>query len=236
MLEDYCESDKALVDSMPNPMQFRMDEARAHIEGMAQTLAYTIVYGNAESDPEKFTGLAPRMGTLDSYYIIGNSGTGSDVTSIYAVQWGPGKVYMVYPRGNRNLGVEHEDLGEDTATGITSSTQFQIYRDHFKCYCGLVVQDPRCIGRVANIETSGAANLFDEDKLIELLNNMPNAGRGAVLYVNSKIRTQMEIALKDKANVNFSVRDGLGGVPVMYFRGNPIRTVDQIANTETAIS
>lgn len=235
MLEDYSISDKALVDSMPNPMQYRMDQARAHIEGMGQTLAATIIYGNHETDPEKFTGLAPRMATLDNYYIISNGGS-TTLTSIFIVQWGPGKAYMIYPRGHRNLGIEHEDLGEDRVSGITSSTYFQAYVDHFKSYCGLAVEDPRCIARVCNIDVGTATYLFNEDKLIETLNNMPQAGRGASIYVNRAVKTQMEIALKDKTNVNFSVGDGLGGVPVLQFRGLPVRLVDQILNSESAIS
>ena len=235
MLEQYCISDKALVDSMPNPRQYRMDQARAFIEGMGQTLAYTMIYGNHESDPEKFTGLAPRMASYDNYYVITNGGS-TTLTSIFVVQWGPGKVYMIYPRGHANMGIEHEDLGEDRVSGITSNTWFQAYVDHFKVYCGLAVEDPRRIGRICNIDVGTASYLFNEDKLIELLNNMPNAGGGSTIYVNRAVKTQMEIALKDKNNVNFSQADGLGGVPVLQFRGHPVRLVDQILNTESALT
>lgn len=235
MLESYCRVDRALVDSMPNPRQYRMDQARAFIEGMGQTQAYTMIYGNHESDPEKFTGLAPRMATLDNYYIINNGGS-TTLTSIFVVQWGPGKVYMIYPRGHANMGIEHQDLGEQRVEGSTSNTWFQAYVDHFMVYCGLAVEDPRCIGRICNIDTGTASYLFNEDKLIELLNNMPGGGKGSTIYVNRAVKTQMEIALKDKSNVNFSQSEGLGGVPVLQFRGHPVRLVDQILLTESAIS
>ncbi|RLC59762.1 MAG: hypothetical protein DRI01_11085 [Chloroflexi bacterium] len=65
---------------------------------------------------------------------------------------------------------------------------------------------------------------------------MKSAGKGATIYVNRTIKTQMEIALIDRANVNFTVVNGLGGVPVLTFRGLPVRLVDQINNTETQVS
>jgi hypothetical protein len=237
MLESYSEPDKAIIDSFPNPSQARMDEAASFIEGMGQTLVYNFVYGNAGTDPEKFTGLAPRLATLNTAgFVHGAGGTGSDVTSCYIVQWGEGKVFMTYPRGHKTLGINHDDLGVHTVSGITTSTQYQAYRDHFMIYCGLVVKDPRCIGRVANIESAGAANLFDEDLLIRILNKMPMRGRGAVIYCNDTVMSQVEIATKDKSNVNFTTREGIGGVEVNTFRGRAFRQLDQIVNTETAIS
>lgn len=234
MLETYSEVDKALADAAPNPQAFRFSEAKAFLEGLSQTLAYTFIYGNANIDVEKFTGLAPRMASLATDHVIGCSGTGSDLTSVYVVQWGEDKVHMVYPKGSK-AGIYHEDKGQVTALD-SSSNYFEAYRDWFKIHCGLVVRDERCIKRVCNIETAGTSNLFDEDKLIQAINNMPNRGRGGVIYVNPTLHTQMDIALKDKTNVNFTYADGLGGVPVLTFRGLPVRTMEQIVNTETALT
>src|SRR5512139_2955530 len=105
---------------------------------------------------------------------------------------------------------------------------WQVYRDHFKVDVGLSVRDERCIARYCNIERSGTTGIFDDDEVIRLMNRMPDAGSGAVLYVNADIKSQMEIALKDKTNVNFTLDNGLGGVPVLRFRGCPVRKVDQI--------
>jgi len=236
MLETYSEVDKDLADAAPNPAKFRMDEAAAFLEGLSQTLAATVIYGNASTTPEAFNGLAVRMAALAaSDNVIGAGGTGSDVTSIYVVQWGPSRVFLTYPKNSPNMGVKHRDLGEVTLEDANGN-YYQGYRDHFQVKVGLVVKDDRCIGRIANIESSGSSNTFDEDDLITLLNRMPQSGKGAVIYCNSTIKTQMEIALKDKANVNFTTDNGLGGVPVLYFRGVPVRKVDQILDTESAIS
>ena len=52
--------------------------------------------------------------------------------------------------------------------------------------------------------------------------------------------TQMQIRLKDKNNVNYTMDsgDGLSGMPLMRFQGIPIRKIDReiLLNTEAAIS
>ena len=234
LLESYSEVDKALVDMAPNPRQFRMDEAAAFIEGMGQTLAEAIVYADHGIDPEKLHGLETRLDSLSNPRVVSCGGT-ENLTSIYIVQWGLNQVFMVYPRGSKSVGIDHRDLGEVTLQDA-GGNNYQGFRDHFIARSGLCVKDTRCIARVANIATSGTEHLFDEDKLIEVLNQMKSAGKGATIYVNRTIKTQMEIALIDRANVNFTVVNGLGGVPVLTFRGLPVRLVDQINNTETQVS
>jgi hypothetical protein len=233
-LESYSEVDKALVDMAPNPRQFRMDEAAAFIEGMSQTLAGAVMYAEHAIDPEKLDGLATRLNASTNPRVILAGGGGGDTTSVYCIQWGLNQVFMVYPRGSKNVGIEHQDLGEVTL--LDGTNPYQGFRDHFVSRSGFVVKDTRCIARVANIESAGAVNLFNEDDLITVLNQMKNGGKGAVIYVNRTIKTQMEIALIDRANVNFTTANGLGGVPVLFFRGSPVRLVDQIANDETEVA
>lgn len=244
MLADYSENDVDLIDSFADPMQARMDEARGKIEGLNQTLAYTMFYGSTTANPERFNGMASRMASLATTSNVRNAGgSGSDLTSIFIVQWGMDKVHMVYPKGHTEMGIMHQDLDiqtQSTAVGsnANNTAQLQVYRDYFQVKCGMVVRDERCIGRLANIETTGTDNLFDEDDLIILLNRMPNAGRGATLYVNETTLSQMEIALKDKNNVYYMPNkgEGLAGEPIMYFRGNPVKKCDQIVITESTLT
>jgi hypothetical protein len=219
----------------PNPRQFRMDEAGAFIEGMSQSLAAAIIYANHSVDPEKLDGLAPRLNALSNVRVVGAGGSGGDTTSVFVIQWGLNQVFMAYPRGSKTIGIEHRDLGEVTLLD-GDGNPYQGFRDHFVSRSGIVVKDTRCIARVANIEKAGAENLFNEEDLITVLNQMKNGGKGAVVYVNRTVKTQMEIALIDRANVNFTVADGLGGVPVLFFRGSPVRLVDQIGVAETAVA
>lgn len=238
MLESYSENDKALVDSAADPKSFRNTENIAFISGLSKTLAATIVGGTIITTPEKFQGIGGRLTALDATHnVIGQGGTGSDLTSIYLCQWGVDKVFMIYPRGHKTVGVEHRDLGEDTKTDA-SGLMWQVYRDWFGVKAGLVVRDDRSIARLANIESSGTSYTFDEDNLITLLNRMPGSGRGTSLYVNDTVQTQMEIKLKDKNNINYSAGggEGLAGEPIVKFRGCPVRKVDQITITEAALA
>lgn len=234
MLETYAEHDAKLVDSMPSPGQFRNDENVAFIEGLGQTIGYQLFYGNALVDAEKWTGLAPRMAALNSKTIQGCGGTGSDVSSIYLVQWRPDRVHMVYPRGS-SAGLKHEALGRATKVD-SNGLMWEVYRDHFTWDCGLVVRDPRCIARIANIEVSGTSNIFDEDKLIAAKNWMREQGAGAVGYCSTNVYTQIQIAIKDKSNVFHAVRDPFGQSEVPSLMGIPLYVDENIVETETAIS
>jgi len=244
MLETYSETDKEYIDNMPDPRQARMDEAQAFIEGLGQTLGSAMLYSNASIDPEKMHGFAPRLATIDSQYIIGQGGTGNDLTSIYLITWGRSTVHMIYPKNSEaQLGIKHTDKGQVTLTSATtavpSTAQYEGYRDHFQVKVGLVVRDERCIGRLANIETAGSSNLFNEDNLIKILNRMKTTP-DTRMYVNDVIMTQMQIRLKDKNNVNFSPGrgEGLAGEVPIFFQGVPIRKIAReiLLITEAAIS
>jgi hypothetical protein len=241
MLETYAEYDKEYIDNMPSPSVARMQEAKAFLEGLSQTLIEKILYGNANADPDQIHGLAPRLASIDGEFVINGGGTGSDVTSIFVVTPGPDTAFLIYPKNSPSLGIKHTDLGEVTITDATTSapntSQYQGYRDHFQVKCGFVVRHPKCIGRVANIETSGTSNTFDEDDLITLLNNM-KIGPSTRIYCNQTILTQGQIRLKDKNNVNWTPEQGLGGMTFLRFNGIPVRMIDKqiLLNTETAIS
>ena len=237
MIEAYSDADVALVDSMPSPAMFRGGEVDAFLEGLGQTVTSDVIYGDADVDPDGMHGLAARMGTLDGRFVIGAGGTGGTTTSAYIVTWSP-MCHMIYPKNlASNMGVQHKDLGE--VTSETTDGKMQVYRDHYVIRCGLSVRDPRAIGRLANIATTGSTYTFDEDDLITLINNM-KIGAGTRIYVNETVSTQMQIRLKDKANVYYTQDsgDGLSGLPLMRFQGIPIRKMDRelLLNTETAIT
>lgn len=232
-LSDMSAADETLVMMAPNPAAFRMSEATAFIEGLGQTLAATTFYGNAATDPAKFTGIAPRLKTIGGT-TFGNGGSGSDVSSIYAVQWGERMCKMIYPKGHANTGVERSDMGiqlHDDGTG----KKFRAYVDWFAVRAGLAVYDDRCIGRVANIETAGTTNILEEDNIVKMLATMKNAGAGAVLYMNSTIWAQLQIIAKDRANVFYDPKAPFG-MPIYSFRGWSVKVCDAILNTESAIS
>lgn len=238
LVEARSENDIHIIDNMPNPKGARMQESRAFIEGLGHTHADLLLYGNNNADPRKYDGLATLMGSLaTTTNVLDAGGAGSDLTSVYVVQWGVDKVFIPYPRGAKKLGIDHQDLGIESVLDANNK-KFRAYVDMFTLWSGLCIKNSKCVGRIANIETTGTTNIFDEDDLITLLNRMKNGGAGAIIYVNEVVKTQMEIILKDKANVNFTASkgEGLAGEEVLYFRGHPIKLCDRILKTESEIS
>ena len=74
-LETYAVIDKDIADLNGNTADFRLSEVRAFLEGMSQQVAATLIYGNQHTNPERFTGLAPRYSTKNT----SNSATAANV-------------------------------------------------------------------------------------------------------------------------------------------------------------
>lgn len=232
MLESYSTIDTQLVKLAGNTRAFRSTEDMAFLEGLTQTFGTALLYGNIGINPEQIHGWALRYASTGSL-IKAAGGDGSNTTSAWIVQWGETKSHMLFPQGS-DVGLSADDLGEQTVLD-GSDNPYQAYRTHFKFHPGFAVHDDRTIGRVANIEASGAANLYDPDKMIAIINEMIERASGAVIYVNSTVMTQVDIQAMDKSNVYYSVRE-IFGVPTSHFRGIPIKQFDSIVNTETVIS
>ena len=222
----------------------RMDEA--HIEAMTQKLAYTIFYGSLADDPLSFNGLATRFNSStvypnnDSswYYNVKlGGGSGDDTTSIWVIEWGLNKAHLLYPKGTK-AGIEIKFLGEQLVTDAGGTNKFLAYVTDFKWRCGLFINDERCVQRIANIESSGTDHTFSDDDLITMINRTPRMGEDPMtrIYVNRTIRTQMDIMVKDKSNINYTVDKDPFGKPMLFFRGIPVVVCDAIVDTETAIS
>jgi hypothetical protein len=233
ILEARAENDCEIINAFANPQQARMDEAASFMEGLSQEMASTMIYGNAITSPEEFTGLAPRMDTLSATTnVIGGGATTGE--SIYCVTWGVNTCFMAYPR-NTSGGLQHEDLGIQDAFD-SSSNRFRAYCDRFVWRAGMVVKHPRAIARYANLEGAGTTTTFDEDELIRLLNRMVT-GPGTKIYVSRDMLTQMQIRLKDKSNVYFSRGEGLdGGGKVLTFNGFDVRMCESIVDNETTVA
>lgn len=234
MLESYSKVDVRLAKAAPSPVQFRSDEDMSHVAGMGKTIAGKLLYGNAAVTPEEFTGLAPRLNAITTN-CVDAGGSGGDTTSIYVITWDTDYCHGLYGRGMSG-GISQKDLGEVAieASGLINTW----YLTHFVWEAGLCVRNERGIGRVANIESSktAASNAFNEDDLIDLMVEM-DLLPSTRIYVNRNIFAQMWKRLKDKNNVYFTRNQGLdaGGLPIS-FNGIPIRLVEQIVNTETAVS
>lgn len=242
MLESYSKVDVRLADAFPaGAAAFRSQEDMSFVAGMGKTFTESLIYGNAAELPEEFTGLAPRLDAATDTNVIDAGGSGSDCTSLFVVTWGLEGVHGIYGRGSQG-GLQMHDHGiqvmdESTSTTVPHTLINRWYVTHFAWEGGLSVRDPQFMGRVASIESSksGTTNIFSEDDLIDLLVEM-ETGPTTRIYMHRNVMAQAWKRLKDKNNVFFGRNEGLdaGGMP-LNFNGFPIRQVDQISITETAL-
>ncbi|MFD2232772.1 major capsid protein [Phaeospirillum tilakii] len=243
MLEAYAEVDKALADLNGNTAAFRLSEDKAHIEGMSQEVAQTLFYGNEGTEPEAFTGLAPRYNSLSAENadnIINAGGTGSDNTSIWLVVWGPDTCHGIYPKGSQ-AGLKHKDLGEVTIENADGANgRMQAYRTHYRWDVGLTLRDWRYVARIANIDVSDLGTLANTKNLltwmIQASERIPVLGRGrACWYMNRTLREKLRLGIIEKVAGNLT-EETVAGKRVMAFDGIPVRRTDAILNTETVVS
>lgn len=252
ILEARSEVDKDLAMLNGNTAQFRLSEDSAFLEAMNQTQAETLFYGNPATNPKQFLGLAARYSDKSSggnkQNILDAGGEGSDNTSVYLVVWGDQTVYCPFPKGSK-AGLIHEDLGEQTVYN-SDGTRLQALATRYQWKNGLVVKDWRYVVRIANIDVSdliaqtGTQASTASTAIIKLmaraLYRIPNMAMGrAAFYMNRTVHSGLSLAALDKSQYVIKINEGLSqyGTPQSWlsFLGVPLRRVDSILNTESAI-
>jgi hypothetical protein len=243
MLEAYAEVDKALADLNGNAAAFRLSEDKAFIEAMSQEMASTLFYGNETTEPEAFTGFAPRFNSLSAQNgdnIVNAAGASTDNTSIWLVVWGPNTCHGIYPKGSTG-GVQMRDLGEVTVENVDgASGRAQMYRSHYRWDCGLTVRDWRYIVRIANIDVSDLTTVSNTKKLVEWMiqaaERIPSFGAGrAAFYCNRNIREKLRLGILEKVASNLTF-ETVAGKRVMTFDEIPVMRTDAILNNEAVVS
>lgn len=242
MLEAYAEIDKALADLNGNTAAFRLSEDAAHIEGMSQTMANTLFYGNEGTTPEAFTGLAPRFNSLSAQNadnIVNAGGTGSDNTSIWLCVWGPQTGFGIYPKGSQ-AGLQMSDKGQVTIENVDGAGgRMEGYRTHYRWDAGLTIRDWRYFVRIPNIDVSDLDTLANTKNLINWMiaasERIPSFGKGrACWYVNRTIREKLRLGILEKVSSNLSW-ETVEGKRVMTFDDIPVRRTDALLNTEARV-
>lgn len=242
MLETYAEVDKALADLNDNSAAWRLSEDRAFIEGMNQTMATTLFYGDSSLDPEKFMGLTPRYSSLsaeNAINIVDAGGTGSDNASIWLIVWGPNTCHSIYPKGSP-AGLQSRDLGEATLLDAAGG-RYQGYRTHYKWDIGAVLRDWRYVVRIANIDVSdltknasAGADLID--LMTQALELVPNLGMGRpAFYLPRKLRSFLRRQIVNKVAASTLTMESIAGKRVVTFDGVPCRRTDALLLTEARV-
>lgn len=245
MLEQYAEVDKALADLNGNTAAFRLNEDRAHIEGISQEISKTLFYGDSKVTTEKFTGLAPRFSTVNTATaqsannVIDAGGTGSANASIWLVCWGPRTAHGIVPKGSK-AGLQMEDKGQVTIENADGNGgRMEAYRTHYRFDAGLTVRDWRYVARIANIDIPALATLANTKNIltwmIQAAERIPflNVGR-PVFYVNRTIREKLRLGIIEKISTQLTW-ETVSGKRVMSFDDIPVRRVDQLLSTEARV-
>lgn len=246
MLETYCEIDKSLADLNGNGAEFRLSEDAPFVEAMNQQFASTLFYGNTQTDPEKFLGLAARYSTKtvananSADNVLDGGGTASTNTSIWLIGWSANTITGIFPKGSK-AGLMHEDLGEHTLFDANGG-RYQGYRSHYKWDSGLTVRDWRYAVRIANIDvtTLTKANTAGAD-LIDLLTQALErihslSGCTPVFYGNRLIKSFLRRQISNKTLQSTLAMDTVAGKPVMTFADVPFRRVDVLLSTEAQVT
>jgi len=243
-IESRLEVDIGLLDYERDKEGFLARKEYAHMEGLGNDLGDALVTGSVAGG-NHFDGIEARLNSLSATDGFGQLmaqtyvGSGSDLTSIIAVQWGPDQVHLVYPRGHKYLGIERDPRGVERVLDGDSKAYYA-YVIRFGWKGGLVIADDRCVRRIANIESAGVTynlmhSTYDVDPIIDALISMKNQGEGAVLYMNRTVYGQLWKVAKDKTNVIFDAKNPWGK-PEFWFGNNRVRFTDSLVNTETAVS
>lgn len=248
MLEDYAEVDKALADLNGNTEAFRLSEDQPHIEGISQELASTLIYGNEGTEPEAFTGLAPRFNSKSAENadnIIDAGGEGADNTSIWLCVWGPNTGFGIYPKGSK-AGLSMEDKGQVTLENVDGQGgRMEAYRTHYRQDAGLVIRDWRYFVRVCNIDVSDLEGLTGTQAataataiingMISASERIPSFGNGrAAFYVNRKVREFLRRMILAKVANNLTW-ETVAGKRVMTYDDIPVRRTDALLNNEARV-
>lgn len=244
MLEAWSEVDVDLAKLNGNEAAFRMSEASAFIEAMNQEMASTLFYGNSGTAPEEFTGLATRYSdptATNGQNVLDAGGSGSDNTSIWLCCWG-NAVHGIYPKGSV-AGLQHDNYGEVTIDGAggMGATKMRAYQERWQWKAGISLNDWRKVVRIGSIDVSNLVGVSSAADIIEYMIKAiyrigsVNAGRCA-FYMNSTVMQMLDILSRnDVISGGGLTYQNLEGKQIATFRGIPVRKVDAILNTESAV-
>lgn len=252
MLENYSEVDKDLAMLNGNSDDFRFSEDLAIIEGLNQSLAKAIIYGDTSINPEQFVGLAPRYYGLSTAVtsanvIDGKGTTAANNSSVWLIGWSDDTVHGIFPNGSK-AGLQVQDLGEQTIYDAALG-RYQALRTHFQFKAGICVRDWRYVVRIANLDITNLETSSDTtDTSANLLKYMsqaldkfpPNGNVRPVFYMHQRVRAMLRVKMTRLSNTYLTLENLAGGSgitrPTLQFQGYPCRRVDAININEAPIT
>jgi hypothetical protein len=245
MMEAYTEIDKAMADLNGNSAGWRMSEEKPHLEGFAQKAARYVFYGNEATEPEGFTGLAPRYNSLSAAnaenILQDTSGSGSgNYTSIWLCGWSQTTGHAFYPKGSQ-AGIQKSDKGQVTIENVDGNGgRMEAYRSHYRQDMGLCVRDWRYFVRIqcrlSSVTKSGSTGAELGVLMAKAMRRVPGLGGARfAFYMNREAMDAFDLQGNNHPLLRFKDQEDAQGKMIQTFRGVPVRRVDQLVNTEAAI-
>ena len=246
LMEGHSQLDVELANLNGNSAAYRQSVDMRFLRSFKAEFESGVIYNSTAASKKKFNGLAPRYNALTGtpYYkqmvdsTVG-TGSGTDLTSVWLVCFGPDAVFGITPKGSPS-GLTMHDMGIQMVTDAASN-RFRAYETIWNWSVGLCVADAESVVRICNIDT-GDASLTDQT----LINDMtkayfrlrdPSAGR-CVWLANRTINEVLFTQARDfVTGSTLSIKNDIEtGKPLTHFMGIPLVVTDSILNTETAIS
>lgn len=223
--------DDVVLKTTKDRVKARDSEDVANLEGFTQDWLYKLMYGTDAVDG--FRGLAARRPSADSAYTWKDTGSGSDLTSIWLFEFGERGFNFRYPAGTQP-GISSDDRGLNKVPTPSGVGQMWAWIRHFEIAAGMEIKNEKALLRMANIESGGST--FDVTTFIKMKNQLPSLGRDAVSFANRTVHALIEAAAYNKTNMSYSINDIEGFGPVVKVVGIPVMFWETITDTESAIS
>ena len=265
ILRDYGMVDKDEAELNGEVANFRLQQAKPHMQGMAQKVASSIFYANELTVPSSTTGLTLYYNSLQTSIsstasnVSNAGGTGSSNASLWLLGWSDeGGTCLLFPKGSA-AGLVHEDKGDIVPLYDVNGLRYEGYTDVFTWKLGVGIENWQFNARICNIDTTTAAGGILSTTPPDLfalmsaaVNFMPhttprgsgivktddpngNIGHKFSWYLNRTLKTALEIQAIRNKNTLVGPTE-YHGEPVVQWRGIPVRLNDQMINNETVVS
>lgn len=240
-----------------NTREFRAAETKRYIEAINQGAQQAFIYGDASINPEQFNGLAVRYNTINvnNSELANNTlsaGGSGNCTSVWLIGWGE-EVTGIFPKGS-SAGMKITDLGEFDAFD-ENGLRYRAVGEEYKWKLGLHIRDWRYVVRICNISVSdllagtGTQAPTASTNILRLMARaqalVPGSNARFAFYCNRQVKGALASMGLDRSQNVLSVQDAFNqfgklgpGFPTkqLQFLETPIRTVDRILSTETALT
>ena len=238
--------DTLLLKAQPDGgLQARLNQIKMFVEAMAQAKADHLLYGSNATDPEVIDGFLTRLNDSSLSNVTKMGGSGDDTTSLLIVEWDPARCCLIYPKAvprggsTQAMGISEIDKGEQRIADDNGNA-FDALESVIRSAFGIKLLDDRNFARLCNIESSGSDNtLFSTSKmhpLVNAINRMTSKGRNSVIYCNVDVKTQFDIfGMEHLGGITVS-KDTFGQPVTMFQNRIPIRLMESMSSTETALA